>query len=119
MYKLKLTKDFKLTINKKILKLEGKLGYITMLTNPKLKFRLQDDTLYISTIDFDKVILNGFLSLFKKHLKGINQGYKKQLQLVGVGFKWFIRENILIKRFKLKINYLIVLKVKHCGQTSV
>lgn len=87
---IKIVKD--VTINKTdgLLKVKGKLGEMQMKVHPNIKVEIQGDEIIVTRPDDTKEnkSLHGLTrALIQNMVNGVSEGYSKQLDIVGVGYK--------------------------------
>jgi len=79
----------KITIATGSIAVKGKLGELSQDYNSVIKFSQEDNTIVVSRPSDEKKHreLHGlYRSLVANMVKGVSEGYKKELQLVGVGY---------------------------------
>jgi large subunit ribosomal protein L6 len=111
-YKIKIPNNIKITPNLKNFVVNGPLGQEQILF-PKdctLNFQLSDKELqiYDSTIDSNNICRQAnqtAISLIQQGIRGVLTGYRKQLELIGVGYRASIVNNKL--ELKLGFSHLI------------
>ena len=98
--KIKIPENVQIQIDKNSIKVNGPKGELSLTIDKEYKF--VQDSGYIgieikgkNTIDmFPKWGL--FTSLLNNIIIGITEGFEKKLEIIGVGYKWTIKENELI-----------------------
>jgi large subunit ribosomal protein L6 len=93
---------------------EGKYGilYVNIPVNININININHNKIIITPIDINKSINSIWgltKSLITNIIKGVNQGFIKKLQLVGIGYKAKIENNKLILNlgFSHPIEYII------------
>lgn len=80
----------KVTINGKEVVTEGKLGKMTVILPEAVSAVVEDNEVKVSRVSDEgnnKALHGLFRSLIKNNIVGVSEGYKKELQIVGVGYK--------------------------------
>lgn len=87
---VQITKDVKLSFNDNILKVKGKLGELQMPVHPKMKIEIHPEEIVVTRPDDTKEnrALHGLTrALIQNMVNGVTEGYTKQLEIIGVGYK--------------------------------
>lgn len=87
---VKIVKDVSVSRAEDFLKVNGKLGELVIKIHPNIKVEQQGDELVVSRPDDTKEnkSLHGLTrALIQNMVKGVSEGYSKQLDIVGVGYK--------------------------------
>jgi large subunit ribosomal protein L6 len=87
---VKIVKDVTVTKTDDVLKVKGKLGEMFLKVHPNMKVELQGDEVTVTRPDDTKEnkSLHGLTrALLQNMVKGVSEGYTKQLDIVGVGYK--------------------------------
>ena len=87
---VKIVKDVTVTQKADVLNVKGKLGEMTLKVHPNMKIEFQGDEVIVTRPDDTKVnkSLHGLTrALLQNMVKGVSEGYTKQLDIVGVGYK--------------------------------
>ena len=80
----------KVTISGKEVTVEGKLGKMSLVLPESISAVVEDNEVKVSRVSDEgnnKALHGLFRSLIKNNLIGVSEGYKKELQIVGVGYK--------------------------------
>ena len=80
----------KVTINGKEVVTEGKLGKMTVILPEAVSAVVEDNEIKVCRVSDEgnnKALHGLFRSLIKNNIVGVSEGYKKELQIVGVGYK--------------------------------
>ncbi|WP_185881717.1 50S ribosomal protein L6 [Blattabacterium cuenoti] len=88
--------NLKIIGNKIIIK--GKLGVLSQEISDKIKLTVQENKLHLNRIQEDKKSksLHGlYRVLIYNMIKGVSKGFKKELELVGIGYRASFHEQIL------------------------
>lgn len=87
---VKIVKDVTVTQNADVLIVKGKLGEMFLKVHPNMKIEFQGDEVIVTRPDDTKEnkSLHGLTrALLQNMVKGVSEGYTKQLDIVGVGYK--------------------------------
>jgi len=87
---VQITKDVTVNYADNILKIKGKLGELQMPVHPKMKIEILSNEIVVTRPDDSKEnrALHGLTrALIQNIVKGVTEGYTKQLDIVGVGYK--------------------------------
>jgi len=87
---IQITKDVTVNYSDNILKIKGKLGELQMPVHPKMKIEILPNEIVVTRPDDSKEnrALHGLTrALIQNIVKGVTEGYTKQLDIVGVGYK--------------------------------
>lgn len=85
-------------INPTLVKIKGPKGELSQYINPDISVEQKDGQVVVSRPTEQKrhKAMHGlYWSLINNMIKGVFQGYKKELELVGVGYKATIQGNVL------------------------
>ncbi len=98
--KLPITLPAKVTIEQKdnIVTVKGPKGELSQYVNPSIKVEVEDGNLTVSRPDDSKEnrSLHGlYRALINNMVIGVSEGYKKELELVGVGYRVVNTGNLL------------------------
>lgn len=77
-------------INGQVVKIKGSLGELQTTVHPNITVKLEDNSIVVSRPDDQKEnrSLHGLTrALLQNMVKGVSEGYKKVLDIVGVGYK--------------------------------
>lgn len=99
--------DYKITI-------KGNLGKLVQKIPKELSFKISKDLIIISRINNDKKSksIHGLFSvLIKNMIFGVNIGFKKKLELVGIGYKVSYDENKRILKLNLGFSHDVMIQV--------
>ncbi len=97
-------KNVKVTVGKDNVLIEGPKGKLQFPVNPDIKVIVDNDKVKVQrTADTKKVkSLHGLTrAMIANMIKGVNEGYSKQLEIVGVGF----RAQLAGKKVTLQLGY--------------
>ena len=88
----------KVTVNGKEVVTEGKLGKMSVTLPESISAVLEGNEVKVSRVSDEgnnKAMHGLFRSLIKNNIIGVSEGYKKELQIVGVGYKAVLAGNKL------------------------
>ena len=80
----------KVTVNGKEVVTEGKLGKLSLALPEAISAAVEGNEVKVSRVSDEgnnKALHGLFRSLIKNNIIGVSEGYKKELQIVGVGYK--------------------------------
>ena len=80
----------KVTVNGKEVVTEGKLGKMSVVLPEAISAAVEGNEVKVSRVSDEgnnKALHGLFRSLIKNNIIGVSEGYKKELQIVGVGYK--------------------------------
>ena len=78
------------TTKDNVVKVKGPKGELTQQLNPDIKLNIEDGVLSLSRPSYERAhrAMHGlYRSLIHNMVVGVSEGYKKQLELVGVGYR--------------------------------
>ncbi len=88
----------KIAVQDRVISVEGKNGKLTYAMPPKFKAEVKDSMFSVtrpSDIKQDKSTHGLIRSLVNNMIIGVNEGYKKELEITGVGFKAQVQGKVL------------------------
>ena len=88
----------KVTVNGKEVVTEGKLGKMSVTLPEAISAVVEGNEVKVSRVSDEgnnKALHGLFRSLIKNNIIGVSEGYKKELQIVGVGYKAVLAGNKL------------------------
>ena len=96
---IKLVQDVKITFEKRVLEVKGPKGELELRTHPEIDLVIDSETLSVISSNGNN-LKTAMIGTTWKHinnmLHGVSQGFKKQLNLVGVGFRAAISQKELV-----------------------
>jgi len=96
---IKLVQDVKVAFNNRVLEVKGPKGELELQTHPDVDLVIDNETLSVipSNEGFTKTALIGTTwKLINNMIHGVSQGFQKQLNLVGVGFRATLNQKELV-----------------------
>ena len=104
--------NVKVAIEAGTVKVEGPKGRLSLTYHPRIDVSMQDNKVLVkrkSDLKLDKSLHGLTRSLINNMVKGVTEGYKKELEIVGVGFKATVQGGALVLNlgFTHPINYNI------------
>ena len=96
---IKLTKDVEVKFNNQVLEIKGPKGKLELQTHSDVDLVIENNTLSVihSSEDITKTALIGTTwKLINNMIHGVSQGFRRQLNLVGVGFRAALNKNELV-----------------------
>jgi large subunit ribosomal protein L6 len=86
------------TADKHLVTVKGPKGELTQAVNPELKIEVNDGELVVERPTEQKrhKAMHGlYRSLINNMVYGVSEGYRKQLELVGVGYRVSVQQNVI------------------------
>ena len=96
---IKLVQDVKVAFNNRILEVKGPKGELELLTHPDVDLVIDNETLSVipSNEGSTKTVMIGTTwKHINNMIHGVSQGFQKQLNLVGVGFRATLNQKELV-----------------------
>ena len=96
---IKLVQDVKIAFNNRILQVKGPKGELELQTHSDVDLVIENNTLSVipSNKNITKTALIGTTwKLINNMIHGVSQGFQKQLNLVGVGYRAALNKNELV-----------------------
>ena len=96
---IKIVQDVEVKFNNRVLEVKGPKGELELQTHSDVDLVIENNTLSVipSNKNITKTALIGTTwKLINNMIHGVSQGFKKQLNLVGVGFKAALNKNELV-----------------------
>ncbi|MEW6075129.1 MAG: 50S ribosomal protein L6 [Candidatus Omnitrophota bacterium] len=105
-------KEVKVDLKEKILNLEGPKGKLTLRLCDPISAEYKDNAVILSRrsdAKMDKSLHGLTRALISNMVKGVTEGYKKSLEIIGVGFRAQVQGKVLNLqlRFSHPVNYAI------------
>lgn len=78
------------SFNNNVVTVKGKLGELKQDINPEIEIKIEDGTIEVSRpsdAPQHRAMHGLYRSLINNMIKGVSEGFKKQLELVGVGYR--------------------------------
>lgn len=102
--------NVKVAIEARTVRVEGPKGKLNLNTHPRVEVCLDNNKVIVkrqSDLKLDKSLHGLTRSLINNMIKGVTEGFKKDLEIVGVGFKAAVQGKQLILNlgFTHPINY--------------
>jgi len=91
-------KEVKIEVKDGAVIVEGAKGKISMPFSPRISFEIKDGQITAkraTDIKTDKSLHGLYRSLLVNMIKGVTEGYTKELEIIGVGFKAAVQGNSL------------------------
>ncbi|MCX7875908.1 MAG: 50S ribosomal protein L6 [Melioribacteraceae bacterium] len=96
---VQISKDVTAKLADNILKIKGKLGELEMVVHPNIKVEILENEIVVTRPDDTKEnrALHGLTrALIQNMVKGVSEGYTRQLDIVGVGYKAELKGNAVL-----------------------
>ncbi len=96
---------------------EGPKGRLSLQVSPRMNIVVEDSQVRVerpTDLKMDRALHGLYRSLINNMVIGVTNGYKKELELVGVGYKAQVKGNVLVLEvgFSHPVNYSIPEDVK-------
>ncbi|MEQ9405190.1 MAG: 50S ribosomal protein L6 [Cyclobacteriaceae bacterium] len=95
---INLPEGVSITIDKNLVSVKGPKGELTQAIDPDITCKVEDGVLTVERPTEQKrhKALHGlYRSLVNNMVEGVNNGFKKEMELVGVGYKAAVQGNVL------------------------
>lgn len=106
-------------INEGIVKVKGPKGELSLALHPKVRVILEGKNAQVSVANSEdrrqRALWGTFRSLIQNMIEGVNVGYEKKLEIVGVGYKAAVEGNNL----NLSLGYSHPIKIRIPKSLSV
>jgi large subunit ribosomal protein L6 len=83
-------KEVKVEVKDNIIFVQGPKGKLTRVLSPRISLEIKDAELFVKRVadtKMDKSLHGLYRALIVNMIKGVTEGYKKELEIIGVGFK--------------------------------
>jgi large subunit ribosomal protein L6 len=94
----------KVEVKEGVVYVEGPKGKLTQFTRNQVKVEIENNQVLVSRFSdgkFDKSVHGLYRALIANMIKGVTQGYSKELEIVGIGFKAQVEAN----KLKMQLGY--------------
>ena len=91
-------KEVKIEVKDNRIYVEGPKGKLDIALSPRITLEIKDNQVLVkraTDIKTDKSLHGLFRALIVNMVKGVTEGYKKELEIIGVGFKAAVQGNSL------------------------
>ncbi len=91
-------KEVRIEVKDNVVFVEGPKGKLNMALSPRINLEIKEGELLVKRVadtKMDKSLHGLFRALIINMIKGVTEGYKKELEIIGVGFKAAIQGNSL------------------------
>jgi len=119
-------KDVKAEVNGRVVSVTGPKGNLTLLLSVRINVEIKDNQLFLKRVadtKLDKSLHGLYRALIFNMIKGVTEGYVKQLEIIGVGFRAQVQGNNLNLQlgFSHPVNFLIPegIKIETPKQTQI
>lgn len=107
----------KVEFNDRVISVEGPKGKLTRIVSDRIGIEIKDNLVQVSRstdIKQDKSLHGLYRALIANMIKGVTEGYVKELEIIGVGFKAAVQGNNLVLNlgFSHQVNFPIPEGVK-------
>ena len=96
---IKLVQDVKVAFNNRILQVKGPKGELELQTHPDVDLVIDNETLSVIATNENTTttaLIGTTWKLINNMIHGVSQGFQKQLNLVGVGFRAALNQKELV-----------------------
>ncbi|KUJ95027.1 MAG: 50S ribosomal protein L6 [Desulfonauticus sp. 38_4375] len=93
---IKLPKGVEVKIENSQILVKGPKGELVLTTHPKISYRQEGDVIFVERVDDTRVAREQHglrRTLLNNAIVGVSEGYKKTLEVVGVGYKVAVSGN--------------------------
>lgn len=114
---ISIPKDAKINLNDRLVEVEGPKGKLSRLMSSRINMEIKDNQVFLTRVTDTKIdrCLHGlYRALISNMLKGVSEGYMKELEIIGVGFKAQVQGNTLNMNlgFSHPVNFAIPKDIK-------
>ena len=91
-------KETKISVKGRLIEIEGPKGKLSQSFSDRINVEVKDNQVFVTRIantKTDRCLHGLYRALISNMLKGVSEGYKKELEIIGVGFKAQIQGNTL------------------------
>ena len=95
---IKVTQGVEVSFKERQLSVKGPKGELQLTAHPAIELKIDEDNIYISPSDLNgpmSPMLGTTWALITNMIHGVTEGFKKQLNLVGVGYKAAVSQKII------------------------
>ncbi|MEP5613698.1 MAG: 50S ribosomal protein L6 [Cyclobacteriaceae bacterium] len=95
---INLPEGVSITLDKNLVNVKGPKGELTQEVDPDISFKVEDGVVTVERATEQKrhKSMHGlYRSLVNNMVEGVSNGYKKEMELVGVGYKAAVQGNVL------------------------
>jgi large subunit ribosomal protein L6 len=119
-------KEVKIEVKDGSVMVEGPKGKLSRVLSDRINIEIKDNQLFVKRLDdsdIDKSLHGLFRALIVNMIKGVTEGYTKELEIIGVGFRAQVQGNTLNMQlgFSHQVNFPIPegIKIETPKQTQV
>jgi len=114
---LTIPKDVKIEVKDRLVSVAGPKGNLSQLLSERISAEIKDNQLVLKRIadtKLDKSLHGLYRALISNMIKGVTEGYVKELEIIGVGFKAQVQGNNLNMQlgFSHPVNFPVPLGIK-------
>ncbi len=91
-------KEAKINVNARVVEVEGPKGKLSRSLSDRINVEIKDNQVFVTRVadtKNDRCLHGLYRALISNMLIGVSVGYKKELEIIGVGFKAQIQGNTL------------------------
>jgi len=119
-------KDVKIEVKDRLVSVEGPKGNLILHLSDRITVEIKDNQLFLKRVSdtkFDKSLHGLYRALIFNMIKGVTEGYVKELEIIGVGFRAQVQGNNLNMQlgFSHPVNFPIPegIKIETPKQTQI
>lgn len=116
----------KIELKDRILFVEGPKGNLNKALPERIEIEINNNQIFVkrkSDNKMDKALHGLYRALILNMIKGVTEGYSKELEIVGVGYKAQVKDNVLTMHlgFSHPVNFIIPegIKIETPKQTQI
>lgn len=95
---ISIPKDGKINLNGRVVEVEGPKGKLNCSLSDRVNLEIKDNQVFVTRVantKNDRCLHGLYRALIANMLKGVTEGYMKELEIIGVGFKAQVQGNTL------------------------
>ena len=95
---IKVTQGVEVSFKERQLSVKGPKGELQLTAHPAIELNIDDENIYVSPVDLNgpmSPMLGTTWALITNMIRGVTEGFQKQLNLVGVGYKAVVSQKII------------------------
>tara|TARA_B100001964_G_scaffold7549_1_gene8136 strand:+ start:320 stop:859 length:540 start_codon:yes stop_codon:yes gene_type:complete len=95
---IKVTQGVEVSFKERQLSVKGPKGELELTAHPAIELKIDDENIYVSPADLNgpmTPMLGTTWALITNMIHGVTEGFQKQLDLVGVGYKAAVSQKII------------------------
>ncbi len=95
---ISIPKDAKISLKDRLVEVEGPKGKLSRALSGRISLEIKDNQVLVTRLantKTDRCLHGLYRALINNMLKGVSEGYMKELEIIGVGFKAQVQGNTL------------------------